>query len=214
MNSTGCTWPSPHLRPSLTAAFHWSTQNWSASPNAASGPVSGETKPILIVAALAAAAAAAAAAGCVPQAASTPLRPPASAQRGAATPATLRKSRRVIGLAQRPRLVRSAFVRTHAASLSWSRGRPKLSHERAAAVGPPLWSLLASGHTRRPVTLPPPGAAGLSPLTIRHADGRSHDTGIILPGSTLSRTVRPIGTAVPYGPHPAASDQLGLTSSG
>ena len=45
MMSIGWVWPSPHLTPSLTAAFHCSTSHWSVSPNAASGPVSGLTKP-------------------------------------------------------------------------------------------------------------------------------------------------------------------------
>ena len=44
----GCFLPSPHSRPSLTAASHCLTQYWSGMPNEASGPVSGVTKPTLI----------------------------------------------------------------------------------------------------------------------------------------------------------------------
>src|SRR5450756_1886673 len=93
MNSIECVCPSPHLRPSLTEVFQCSTQKPSVSPNPASGPVSGETNPTLIVRPppllppelL------------LPQAAST-LPPPATPSAAPATPATLRKSRRVTGV--------------------------------------------------------------------------------------------------------------------
>ena len=48
MNLMGCVWPSPHSRPSATAASHCLTHQASGMPNEASGPVSGVTKPILI----------------------------------------------------------------------------------------------------------------------------------------------------------------------
>ena len=48
MKVTGCTWPSPHSRPSATAASHCLTHHASGMPNEASGPVSGVTNPILI----------------------------------------------------------------------------------------------------------------------------------------------------------------------
>ena len=47
-NLMGWVWPSPHFRPSLTAASHCLTHQASGMPNEASGPVSGVTKPILI----------------------------------------------------------------------------------------------------------------------------------------------------------------------
>ena len=48
MKVMGCVWPSPHSRPSATAASHCLTHQASGMPNEASGPVSGVTKPILI----------------------------------------------------------------------------------------------------------------------------------------------------------------------
>ena len=94
---TLCVSPSAVVRPSLTAAFHWSTQNLSASPNAASGPVSGATKPTLMSRPVGAAAAVAAVTA-PPQAATAPLRPPPRPSAAAPTPATLRKSRLVTWL--------------------------------------------------------------------------------------------------------------------
>ena len=92
----GCTAPSAVAMPSLTAAFHWSTQNWSASPNAASGPVSGETKPILI--SRPSPSLALSLVSPPPQAAATAPSPPVAPSASPATPAVLRKSRRESGV--------------------------------------------------------------------------------------------------------------------
>ena len=106
MISIGCVWPSPHLTPPLTAAFHCWTRNWSVSPNAASGPVSGVTKPTLMGRPVAAALPLAPLELLLlPQAARTLLAPPAAPatpNAAPATPATLRKSRRVTGFLPNP----------------------------------------------------------------------------------------------------------------
>ena len=92
----GWTWPSPHSEPSLTAAFHWSRQNWSGSPKAANGPVSGATKPILI--SRPSPSPPPPPPPSSPQALTTPPRPPMAPMAAAPTPAVLRKSRRVSDL--------------------------------------------------------------------------------------------------------------------
>ena len=99
MISMGCDRPSPHMTPSLTAACHCSTSHWSVSPNAASGPVSGLTKPTLMARPSPASAVPPPSSSLsLPQAASTLPRPPVAPRARPVTPAVLRKSRRVIGV--------------------------------------------------------------------------------------------------------------------
>ena len=192
MISIGCVWPSPHLTPSLTAAFHCSTQHWSVSPNAASGPVSGADEADLDGAAVAEPPPLPLSSLLLPQAASTPPRPPVAPRARPVTPAVLRKSRRVSGVLTTDSVRLAGLARQNSYRLlAWSRRLAALHRRRRRHGTPPMafWSrtartavrvaasAAASDPSSRLVTgvLPPPWLSTIRtfPPTIRASYSRA-----------------------------------------